>query len=71
MNSFNIVTSHFPVSHLAKLIISLIVLSFKHQNPQGGLDALSAPEPSVEQVTIAVHSTGCRIDTHMLLRVPP
>jgi hypothetical protein len=31
----------YPVSHLAKLIISLIVLSFKHQNPQGGLDALS------------------------------
>jgi hypothetical protein len=31
----------FPVSHLAKLISSLIVLSFKHQNPQGGLDALS------------------------------
>jgi hypothetical protein len=31
----------FPVSHLAKLISSLIVLSFKHQNPQRGLDALS------------------------------
>jgi hypothetical protein len=31
----------FPISHLAKLISSLIVLSFKHQNPQGGLDALS------------------------------
>jgi hypothetical protein len=31
----------FPVSHLAKLISSLIILSFKHQNPQGGLDALS------------------------------
>jgi hypothetical protein len=31
----------YPVSHLAKLISSLIVLSFKHQNPQGGLDALS------------------------------
>jgi hypothetical protein len=31
----------FPISRLAKLIISLIILSFKHQNPQGGLDALS------------------------------
>jgi hypothetical protein len=31
----------FPISHLAKLLSSLIVLSFKHQNPQGGLDALS------------------------------
>jgi hypothetical protein len=31
----------FSVSHLAKLITSLIVLSFKHQNPQEGLDALS------------------------------
>jgi hypothetical protein len=31
----------FPVSHLAKVIRSLIVLSFKHQNPLGGLDALS------------------------------
>jgi hypothetical protein len=31
----------FPASHLAKLISSLIVLSFKHQNPQGELDALS------------------------------
>jgi hypothetical protein len=30
-----------PVSHLAKLVSSLIVLSFKHQNPLGGLDALS------------------------------
>jgi hypothetical protein len=31
----------FPVSHLAKLISSLIILLFKHQNPQRGLDALS------------------------------
>jgi hypothetical protein len=31
----------FPVSHLAKLISPLILLSFKHQNPQEGLDALS------------------------------
>jgi hypothetical protein len=31
----------FHVLHLAKLIISLIILSFKHQNQQGGLDALS------------------------------
>jgi hypothetical protein len=31
----------FHVSHLAKLISSLIILSFKHQNPQRGLDALS------------------------------
>jgi hypothetical protein len=31
----------FPVSHLAKLISSLIILSFKHQNLQGGLDTLS------------------------------
>jgi hypothetical protein len=31
----------FPISHLAKLISSLIVLSFKHQNPQGDLDVLS------------------------------
>jgi hypothetical protein len=31
----------FPVSHFAKLISALIILSFKHQNPQGGLDALS------------------------------
>jgi hypothetical protein len=31
----------FPISHLAKLISSLIILSFTHQNPQGGLDALS------------------------------
>jgi hypothetical protein len=31
----------FTVSHLVKLISSLIVLSFEHQNPQGGLDALS------------------------------
>jgi hypothetical protein len=31
----------FPVSHLAKLISSLINLSFKHQKPLGGLDALS------------------------------
>jgi hypothetical protein len=35
--SYNI----FPISHLAKLISILIVLSFKHQNSQGGLDALS------------------------------
>jgi hypothetical protein len=31
----------FPISHLAKLISTLIVLSFKHQNSQRGLDALS------------------------------
>jgi hypothetical protein len=33
------------VSYLAKLISPLIVSSFKHQNPQGGLDALSASMP--------------------------
>jgi hypothetical protein len=32
---------HFTVSHLAKLNSSLIVLSFKHENPLGGIDALS------------------------------
>jgi hypothetical protein len=32
---------HFPVSCLAKLISSLIVLSLKHRNQLGGLDALS------------------------------
>jgi hypothetical protein len=31
----------FPISHLSKLISSLIILSFKHQNPQGALDAPS------------------------------
>jgi hypothetical protein len=41
MNIFNIIIRHFPVSHLAKLISSLIVLSFKHQNTLGGIDALS------------------------------
>jgi hypothetical protein len=41
MDCFNTFTRHFTVSHLVKLISSLIVLSFKHQNPQGGLDALS------------------------------
>jgi hypothetical protein len=30
-----------------------------------------APEPSVERVVRAIHSMGGRIDTHMLLRVPP
>jgi hypothetical protein len=41
MNDLNIITRHFSVSHLAKLISSLIILSFKHQNLIGGLDALS------------------------------
>jgi hypothetical protein len=40
MNCFNIIRRHFPV-HLAKLISSLIILAFKHQNLQGSLDALS------------------------------
>jgi hypothetical protein len=31
----------FSVSHIAKHISSLIILSFKHQNPLGGLDVLS------------------------------
>jgi hypothetical protein len=30
-----------------------------------------APVPSVEWVTEAVHSMGCKIGTHMLLWVPP
>jgi hypothetical protein len=32
--------------------------------------SIVAPEPSIEQVAGAVHSTGGRIGTHMLLRVP-
>jgi hypothetical protein len=39
-------------NHLAKLISSLIVLSFKHQNPQEGLDALSYSE--MEKICYAV-----------------
>jgi hypothetical protein len=42
MDYFNTLIRFFSISHLAKLISSLIILSFKHQNPQGGLDALSA-----------------------------
>ena len=37
-----------PIPNFIKLISSLIVLSFNHQNPRGGLDALSAaPLPAV------------------------
>jgi hypothetical protein len=38
---------------------------------QGYKTLIVAPEPSVEQAVIAVHSTRGRIGTHMLLRVSP
>jgi hypothetical protein len=45
INSFSYLSFDdiLPVSHLAKHISSLIILSFKYQNPLGGggLDALS------------------------------
>jgi hypothetical protein len=42
MNDLNeIYKTFFSVSHLAKVISSLIILSFKHQNTLRGLDALS------------------------------
>jgi hypothetical protein len=41
-NDLNVIyKTIFHVSHLAKVISSLIILSFKHQNSLGGLDALS------------------------------
>jgi hypothetical protein len=30
-----------------------------------------APEPSVERAARAIHLTGCRICTHIILRVKP
>ena len=39
--SFDILICNETYPKLIKLISSLIVLSFNHQNPQGGLDALS------------------------------
>jgi hypothetical protein len=42
MNYLNVIYKiFFLFSHLAKVISSLIILSFKHQKPLGGLDALS------------------------------
>jgi hypothetical protein len=46
----------FPISHLAKLISSLIILSFKHQNQQGGLDALSLVKITLAQKRIRSQS---------------
>jgi hypothetical protein len=45
----------FPVSHLAKLISSLIILSFKHQNLLGGLDALSVYNKELVWLTLVIN----------------
>jgi hypothetical protein len=37
----------------------------------GYMALIVAPEPAVERVARAVHSTRGRISTHMSLRVPP
>jgi hypothetical protein len=55
-------------NHLAKLISYLIVLSFKHENPQEGLDALSYSE--MEKICYAVilsaHKLQHYIEAHTI-----
>jgi hypothetical protein len=52
----------FPVSHLAKLIISLIILSLKHQNLLGGLDALlEAYAAELLEKTVMANCNQCAV----------